>query len=588
MVLKTRDIFTACFFIVCVLSTIDTHGFVYPSLSRSLLTEAGWLVLSLIIGGYCCTNKKRICIGTTEIFVCSFICYIFLHGMICGMERYKATYLCIGLWGIIVISQALKLNIIKRDSIYHGLLVILLLHILYIILEGCGIITSGNPYFKITGANENPNVTAIYMAGCMPILIYESRQGKHKKAVSLLLLVTVLTVVILQCRTAYIGIFVSAAAILFVRKKITDSVNRHKRECSIGFLIATITIVTLGFTAYKAKKDSADGRILIWKISSKMIVDKPEGVGYGLFEKSYNLKQAEYFRNKQGIEKEQRNATYTAMAFNDFLEHGVEGGIAGLVMYATFFIMIIVRARKYSANPEFPILTALATMSIFNFVYTGVQSWFMIACVAGIVTSKNIGEKHKLSVSKTLLGIAVLSFYIGNVIRAQTRLNKLQKTTIPINDSEFERIANAIGTSEAFWRLRAKNALSNDKPREAYKYYNAAFAFTSKPQILIDLYYCTVLLGKEDEGIAHIETYSLMCPYRLLPKAILMRYFARKKKFDKAQEYADGIIYVPQKVLNQQALELKKEATMLKMELLKGSDRRNTYQTNIVKKGDNQ
>lgn len=100
-------------------------------------------------------------------------------------------------------------------------------------------------------------------------------------------------------------------------------------------LLFSITIFIVGIHLYQIKNNSADGRLLIWKLSTKMIAENPfKGYGYGLFERNYNLKQASYFANQTSSNTERRNASFVAMAYNDYLEQTIEGGILGLLFYS--------------------------------------------------------------------------------------------------------------------------------------------------------------------------------------------------------------------------------------------------------------
>ena len=53
--------------------------------------------------------------------------------------------------------------------------------------------------------------------------------------------------------------------------------------------------------------------MLIWKLSTEMMAGKPSGYGYGLFEKNYNLRQADYFANREYTDTEKRNSDFVNM-----------------------------------------------------------------------------------------------------------------------------------------------------------------------------------------------------------------------------------------------------------------------------------
>lgn len=70
------------------------------------------------------------------------------------------------------------------------------------------------------------------------------------------------------------------------------------RTGSLLILICLCTYLISGLYSYK--KDSADGRILIWKISLEMVKDKPIlGYGFDGFRKNYMNYQAAYLQEKQ-------------------------------------------------------------------------------------------------------------------------------------------------------------------------------------------------------------------------------------------------------------------------------------------------
>jgi O-antigen ligase len=114
-------------------------------------------------------------------------------------------------------------------------------------------------------------------------------------------------------------------------------------------LLKVISIIVLlailfggAFALYQMKKGSANGRLLIWKVSSTMIIDKPIfGFGTNGFEKNYMEYQAKYFTNNPTSE-EIYVADNSKYAFNEFVRTSTEMGIIGLailftLLYFAFF-----------------------------------------------------------------------------------------------------------------------------------------------------------------------------------------------------------------------------------------------------------
>lgn len=104
-------------------------------------------------------------------FILGWIAYIAFHGWsVPVMEEYRTYYLCITLFSILPLAYLRCHRLLTRRSIENGLLLTAIIQLLYIGGQAIGLTESGNTCFSITGANENPTVTAVYLTGCMPLL----------------------------------------------------------------------------------------------------------------------------------------------------------------------------------------------------------------------------------------------------------------------------------------------------------------------------------------------------------------------------------------------------------------------------------
>lgn len=54
----------------------------------------------------------------------------------------------------------------------------------------------------------------------------------------------------------------------------------------IVLFLFVVMFLFAGYSLYKMKINSSDGRIFIWKNSVQMVMEKPLGYGYGMFEKN--------------------------------------------------------------------------------------------------------------------------------------------------------------------------------------------------------------------------------------------------------------------------------------------------------------
>ncbi|MDY3876157.1 MAG: O-antigen ligase family protein [Prevotella sp.] len=550
--------YSACivFASLCVSSTIDTGMFVYPSLSRYLLLEIGIVVLSGISILSCMADNKNVFKSWYCVFILAWIVYISLHTIFTSPhEIYKTMYLVVTLSLILVLGICLRASLLSNKVIENGLLLIAAIHIIYIAAQKLGVAISANKYFAIVGSNDNPTVTALYFVGILPILISRAKRTNWHWTYAIFTFFVIAGLLVLRCRTAYVGLFIEAAVYIgMCYKGKVHVIKTHPFRNSIILAVVMVMLSVTGTWLYNMKKDSADGRILIWKLSAGMLADRPQGYGYGLFEKYYNLRQAEYFSKNDASSMEKRNADFVYMPYNDYLEQGIEGGIVGMLFLMAFYTMNIRKAWKGNKVREAAVLTAFCVMSLTNFVCTSIQPWLLVICCSALTMTDRDKEKSQqqshLRAAKVLNAFALTLFAtcacsVVLITRAQLALKSLDiemKTVGKVHDGKFGAIEKSVSTSEAYWRIRAKNSMSQDFSDNAIAYIRKARLYSSAPE----------LLGLESEYLRRngdtvtsmqlIDTLSDILPHVLRLKLILMRYNASCEEREDALRYAADIL----------------------------------------------
>ncbi|NPD91042.1 O-antigen ligase family protein [Xylanibacter muris] len=125
-------------------------------------------------------------------------------------------------------------------------------------------------------------MTALYLVGCLPVLATRIVSSKYKGVYFLLLFMIVICIVLLRCRTAYIGMGVMAVVMVYSKLKFFFSAGKPNYFYSVCTGVMLLTLVLLACVRmYSMKKDSADGRLLIWKLSAEMIKEQPQGYNEG-------------------------------------------------------------------------------------------------------------------------------------------------------------------------------------------------------------------------------------------------------------------------------------------------------------------
>ena len=91
-------------------------------------------------------------------------------------------------------------------------------------------------------------------------------------------------------------------------RKLKTFIVYNKTKSTLIASVILLSIVSVGYSAYQLKKDSADGRALIWKNTFELIRQNPMGVGLGNYSGSYGHIQAAYFAAGKATEDEARVA----------------------------------------------------------------------------------------------------------------------------------------------------------------------------------------------------------------------------------------------------------------------------------------
>ena len=180
--------------------------------------------------------------------------------------------------------------------------------------------------FRITGSFDNPaGFASSLVAGFSCLFYFAFNKKRCIKYLSWIAIVTISAAVIYSASQAeMIALLVALATFLLYKFSIPA-----KSKMVILFITLTIAISSL----YFIKKDSADGRLLIWLCSWEMIKDKPLiGHGYGGCKTNYINYQADYFTHNP-------NSKFTLLAdntnrpFNEYLLLLTNYGFTGFLVF---------------------------------------------------------------------------------------------------------------------------------------------------------------------------------------------------------------------------------------------------------------
>ena len=174
-----------------------------------------------------------------------------------------------------------------------------------------------------------------------------------------------------------------------VREWCGTLLRSRKRLMAVG---ATLVLcVGVGWGVFHLKEDSANGRLLMWKVACQAIAERP-WTGYGTegFPAAYAEAQERYFASGQGTEGERHVAGTPEHAFNEYLTVAVKYGMGGLIGMLAVGITAFVCALRGQA---YGIAGALVSVAVFAFSAYPLQLPDFLAAVMVVVVAPSGSPK---------------------------------------------------------------------------------------------------------------------------------------------------------------------------------------------------
>lgn len=135
---------------------------------------------------------------------------------------------------------------------------------------------------------------------------------------------------------------------------------------------------------YLMKKDSADGRLLMWKVSVHAIAGQPwRGYGWDGVPGAYGQAQEDYFSAGNYTETEERVAGSPEYVFNEYLQVAMAWGVPVLLM-----ALLVVGGSGYAGHrqKEYGLCGALLSLAVFSFSSYPFQFLLFVVALALLVT----------------------------------------------------------------------------------------------------------------------------------------------------------------------------------------------------------
>ena len=270
------------------------------------------------------------------------------------------------------------------------------------LLQIYGFEPSNHSLYALTGSFYNPGPYSGFLAMCVPVALYEWLEGKriwkHLALAALVLMLVVLPSG--MSRSAWLAALVASGYVLGMHYR--EKIYQYRK----AFLLVALLSVVLGIGAYHWKKDSADGRLLMWKIAAQAVVEQPwQGVGWEYVAGAYGEAQERYFASGTASEQEEHVAGAPEYVFNEYLQVAMAWGVPALCG-----ILLLVGGCFYLGHRGrmFGVCSALLSLGVFSFSSYPFQFVeFIVALIALLVACMTRLRNVCLLVSVLIIGIGV-------------------------------------------------------------------------------------------------------------------------------------------------------------------------------------
>ncbi|MCF8359310.1 MAG: O-antigen ligase family protein [Prolixibacteraceae bacterium] len=381
-------------------------------------------------------------------------------------------------------------------------------------------------------------------------------------------------------RTSWVAVCLSILLIFslnnyeFLKRKIFTL----KRPLKAGLIILLLVVTTITcYGLYNFKKDSADGRLLIWEISLRAFSEKPIlGHGFNSYQYAYNEAKSAFFSTGKVNEERMMLTGTTFTAFNEFIQILVEYGIIGLI----FFIAVILITLKYILQIEtgkirllcISLLGTFIVLSSFSYPLRIVTNQFIFYILLAIVASniKSIllpKEKTILLPIYILICLVVPLLFIGassiQIFNASVKWKTGHDLLLNKGDSNdihfYDEASQKLYWNSNFLYNYGCNLLQCKKSDNAILFLEKARLFRNDNLVYMRLAEAYEIKGEYSKALSCYNKASWLIPYLFEPKYRQFIIYKNIGEKDMAEKIAIETVNSNLKIYNKRSVLIKTE-----------------------------
>lgn len=463
-----------------------------------------------------------------------------------------------------------------------------LLEALYGFAQLYGYAARNHPLFALTGSFFNPGPYSGYLAALLPLclgmLLRAGRLCKRRSGgvAGRLYLFSWLCFLSIACilpagmsRSAWLAALAGCGWVYGAEragwKKTSDWIRRHRMRAWLGAGVIGILLAAGALSLYHLKKDSADGRILMWKLTATAILQHPlRGTGLGGFPAAYAETQADYFASGEKPAAEQRVAGCPEYAFNEYLQIGLEEGIPGICLFAGWMGCCFWSGLKRKQHAVCGGLIALAVFAFSSYPLQLPSFWVVWIILSAYTprpsSGKEKGGRRWIAVLWAMTAVSLVAAWEGKAIATDYRQwatarmlyeNRAYEKAIVSYRALFPRLKH----KPDFLFEGAQCLRKTGRPAEAIGWLQRAVRLSADPMLYYVMAQNEQALGRYPEAERHLRYAIAILPDRIYPYYLLAKLYAEPAFFqpEKMQQAARVVMWQKPKVENTAIREMREE-----------------------------
>jgi O-antigen polymerase len=550
------------------------------------IAVAGCLCMLFFIYGL--LYKRAAGIDTAGLLLLAICCYNTIGGVFVDNYRHDQTA---DIWVItlyyIVLTSSLRW-ISDQSFKYWCLLITMLVCMLCEVATGwlqyTHILKSPNTFFLVTGNFSNPSPYSNFLAAVFVFTLVISMSPRQSKTLRIFVVlassVILLVLMYTMSRSALLAVLGTGSVFLF--NKYRYRMSPTKRAMVIAKSALLFLLLAIAGSFYFIKKDSSDGRVVIWKVSKDIAQQNfLTGAGYNRFAFTYNLYQGRYFAEHPSLKSSDGfYVDYTKSALSDVYQVLCEQGVFGLILFLMLAWVIVSGVTKRVGTGRATTdryttsilpgcgygLVALYIAGLFSDPLTHFQIKtlfvFYLAWMTDSVRrlTESAGNKPRYwHIPRT--GLVFLMIITGyGTIAVQKRYNATsylqQNLNQPVLDSKMRPFLED-GDLLAF--NRSNYLLYNDRTGEAISLLQAAIKHSSYYQLYINLGIAHRESKNYAEAERNIQIAHNMMPGLIYPQFLLAKIYLETGQWQKWRVMSQAVLIQKPKIPSAEVTAMKEE-----------------------------